>query len=382
MSSILSSLEQAKRRFLKRSYGWVGIEIGCHVVRMAQIKKTDRRWELVTVWSVEQATPYNRDPKSESAHSEETFGWRTPEVLRKEGLGATLEHFKNLDSLFRGQECAATFSDGVIDYRELELPTCEPTEVHSLLQSEVTLESERDFDDLLTDYWELPANRPRPTTNSYGVVSLDRSAAILTANDLLRSGFECRVLDAMPCAIASASSMMTGDSSLPTLAIDLGYQQTTITLVHNGKPILSRASRSIGLLSFLEQIAQGLEISVADAQTLLFQLPKSCKTVHAGDTDFANPLQQRLGGFLHALVHEIDRTLHYTQKAHRTMVPNEIVLMGEGTRIRNIAESLEQQIGLCTKIWSLDVSENIFGNQPIATYAVASALSSLAWEDA
>lgn len=349
---------------------------------MAQVKRTDRRWELATVWSVEQETPHDRDLSSSTADSEKAFGWLSPTVLRREGLGATLEHFENLDSLFRGRECAATFSDGLIDYRELELPECAPTETHSLLQSEVTLESECDFDDLMTDYWELPANRPRSTTNSYGVVSLDRSVAIMTANDLLRSGFECRVLDAMPCAIARATCMMKDESDLPRLAIDLGYQQTTITLVHNEKPMLSRAARSIGLLPFLEQIAQGMEISLADAQTLLFQLPSSRKAMLAGDTDFANPLQQKLGGFVHALVHEIDRTLHYIQKAHRTMVPKEIVLMGEGTRIQNIAEWLEQQMGLATKTWSLDVSKSIFGNQPIGTYAVASALSALAWEDA
>ncbi len=256
MSSILSSLERVNRRFLKRSYGWTGIEIGCHVIRMAQVMRTDRRWELATVWSVEQETPHDQAFNSAAADFEETFGWISPTVLRSEGLGATLEHFDNLHSLFRGRECAATFSDGVIEYRELELPECVPTEIHSLLQSEVTLESECDFDELLIDYWELPANRPRSTTNSFGVVSLDRSVAISTANDLLRSGFECRVLDAMPCAIARATCMMTGEADSPTLAIDLGYQQTTITLVHHEKPMLTRTARSIGLRPFLEQIAR------------------------------------------------------------------------------------------------------------------------------
>ncbi len=350
---------------------------------MAQVRKLEDRWQLATVWSVEHATPYVRatETESDSAACEETFGWLAPSMLREQGLGTTLDHLENLDSLFLGKKCAATLSDGLIAYRELELPVCAPTEVRSLLQSEITLESECDFEDLLTDYWELPSNRPRSTTNSFGAVSIDRSTAILLANDLLNAGFECRVLDAMPCAMARATSMVMDDPNATSLAIELGYQQTTITLVHDGQPILSRASRSIGLLSFLERVAQSFEINIADAQTLLFQTSTGRMKLPNAEDDFANPLQQKLSGFLQGIAHEIDRTLHYVQRVHRTMVPTQIVLMGEGTRIPSIASAVEEHVGLSTSTWSLNISESLFGNQQIATYAVASALSSLAWEE-
>jgi Tfp pilus assembly PilM family ATPase len=381
MSTFLSAIEPVKQRFFKRSYGWTGIEIGCHAIRMAQVRKFDDRWQLATVWSVEHATPYVRSSEALSNAYDETFGWTPPSDIREKGLGSTLDLLENLDSLFVGGKCAASLSDGMIDYRELELPICAPKEVRSLLQSEITLETDCDFDDVTMDYWELPSNRPRSTTNSFGTASLNRNTAILLANDLLSAGFECRILDAIPCAMARATAMVGNDLNAATLGIELGYQQTTITLIHDGQPVLSRATRSVGLLPFLEQIAQSFEISIADAQTLLFQMPFGNTHVPISVDDFANPLQQKLSGFLQALAHEIDRTLQYVQRTHRTMAPTQVVLMGEGTRIPGIARTIENHIGLLTNTWSLDISENLFGNQQIATYAIASGLSSLAWED-
>ena len=276
MRPLLSKLDRISHRLFNRSYGWTGLEIGCHAIHMAQVRKIDDRWEMAAVWMIEHPAPYvmkialpsAAEPPESSLECKESFGWLAGDAICECGLGGTLEQLENLDYLFHGSQCAATLTDGMIAYRELDLPLCEPSEAKSMILSEIAIETECDVEELLTECWVLPQNRPRTNTTSYGAVSLKRSTAMLLASDLLRVGFECQKLDAMPCAMARAASMVVRDSSVATLAIDLGYQQSTITLVQNGLPVFSRGLRNLGLIQLLEQIAVSFEISVTDAQTL------------------------------------------------------------------------------------------------------------------
>ena len=387
MSTLLSKLDFISHRLFNRSYGWTGLEIGCHAIHMAQVRKIEDGWEMAAVWSIEHPAPYvmeialprAAEPQENSSECDESFGWLSGDTICEHGLGGTLEQLENLEYLFQGSHCAATLTDGMIAYRELDLPLCEPSETKSMILSEIAIETECDVEELLTECWVLPQNRPRTNTTSYGTVSLKRSTAMLLASDLLRAGFECQTLDAIPCAMARATSMVARDSSVAILAIDLGYQQSTITLVHNGQPVLSRALRNLGLIQLLEQIAVSFEVSISDAQTLLFQSPSS--QGHSNEAHgFSDLLQQRLSGYLHTLSNEIDKTIHYANRSYRTMSPGLILLMGAGVRIPAVEQAIEHRVGLRTQSWMIDVCENLFGNQHIATFAVAAGLSALAWE--
>ena len=387
MSTLLSKLDRISHSLFNRSYGWTGLEIGCHAIHMAQVRKIDNRWIMAAVWSIEHPVPYTNEkarqsaaePLENSSECKESFGWLAGEAICEHGLGGTLEQLENLEYLFQGSHCAATLSDGMIAYRELDLPMCELSETKSMILSEIAIETECDIEDLLAECWVLPQNRPRANTTSYGAVSLKRSTAMLVASDLLQAGFECQTLDAMPCAMARATSMVVPDSKVATLAIDLGYRQSTITLVQNGLPVLSRGLRNLGLIQLLEQIAVSFEISIADAQTLLFQSSSSEGFAKEAD-GFSDLLQQRLNGYLHSLSNEIDKTIHFANRSYRTMSPSLILLMGAGVRIPGVDPAIEHRVGLTTQCWMIDVSDNLFGNQHIATFAIAAGLSALAWE--
>ena len=380
MRLLTSKLDHISHRGLGRSYGWTGIEIGCHAINMAQVRKVDDHWQLAAVWSVEHPTPYAMESNRNTSTSDEVFGWLAADEISEHGLAPTLELLENLNSLFHGRNCAATLTDGMIAYRELELPISDAIESNSMVSSEIAIESECDLEELSTGCWELPPNRPRAETSSFGAVSLKKSTALLVASDLLNAGFECQTLDAVPCAMARATSMVVADSSHSTLSVDLGYHQATVTLVMAGKPLMSRALRSFGLIPLLEQISRSFEIGMSDSQTLLFQ-SSSTRNGHLEVQDeFANPLQQTLSGFLQLLSNEIEKTVHYANRAYRSMTPCQLLLMGAGVRIPNVDQAIEGRVGLPTHTWAIDLSENLFGNQHVATYAVASGLSMLAWE--
>ncbi len=380
MSSLFFHLDRISHRLFQHSYGWTGVEIGCHCINMAQVRKIDNRWQLAAVWSVEHPTTFAIASDPDSSQCDENFGWLASDEIIEHGLAPTLEHLENLNALFHGRNCAATLTDGMIEYRELDLPACDPSESQAMVRSEIALELDCELEDLLTDCWVLPQNRPRSNASSFGAVSLKRSTAMLLASDLLKAGFDCQTLDAMPCAMARATSMAVEGKEIATLAIDLGYHQSTVTLVQDGQPILSRGLRDLGLFHLLELISISFEISLSDAQTLLFQSPSNPEGDLNAINDFSNPLQQKLSGYLQTLAHEIEKTLEFADRAYRAITPSQIMLMGAGVRIPAMDQAIEYRVGLPTQTWAIDVSENLFGNQHVGVFAIAAGLSSLAWE--
>ena len=380
MRQLFSQLDRIGDRVFKRSYGWTGVEIGCHAIHMAQVRRIDHAWQLAAVWSVEHPTHYSMKSTEGASDGDETFGWLTSESICDKGLAPTLEYLRSLNALFKGNNCAATLNDGMIDYREMELPQCDPSESLAMVHSEIALESECEMEELIAGCWQLPNNRPRATTTSLGAASVKRSTALLIANDLLAAGFECRTLDAVPCAMARATAMVIDDQQVATLAVDLGYKQSTITLVQNGQPILSRGIRNLGLLPLVEQIATSFEITLSDSQTLLFQATAGRSAPTDGLDQFTNPLQQVLNQYMHLLAMEIDKTIEYANRAYRTITPSQLLLMGDGCRIPSVQQELASRVGLLTKSWSINLSRNLFGEQQIASFAIAAGLSSLAWE--
>jgi Tfp pilus assembly PilM family ATPase len=377
MATLFPTLNQLRQRLFGQSFGWTGVEVGCHTINMAQVRKIEERWVLAAVWSVKHPIAKPNESATTSSSKEEKFGWLSNEAIFEHGLAPTLKSLENLNSLFQGPYCAATLTDRMIDYRELDLPIVEPTESKEMVRSEIALEVECELEELSVDCWDLAQSPPRAGTSCFGAVSIKRSAALMIASDLLRAGFECQTLDAVPCAMARSTSMVVSDESTSTLAIDIGYGQATITLVKAGIPVLSRGVRNLGLVTLLDQIASSFDLSWADAQTLLFQSPNNTK---ANTTRFTSPLQQQILSFQYAIANEIDKTAQYVSRSHRSEAPDQVLLMGAGARIPFLNQAIEERAGLPTQSWAIDLSVNLFGSQPIANYAIAAGLSALAWE--
>lgn len=384
MSTATSLFSQVKTRWFQRSIGWTGIEIGCHEVKMAQVRKLDGRWCLSSIWTIENPIPYTSEGCEPMGHrpnrTQESFGWLTNADLLENGLARLFNGAESLNGLFQGKKCAATLNDGMIDYRELDLPFSDLDDAFPVVSSEVAFEAECEPNELITDCWRLPKSRSRHESSTYAAVSLKCAAAEQLSTDLLRIGFDCQVIDAVPCAIARATQMMIQDHESITLAIDLGYGQSTVTIVQDDEPILTRSLRSCSLISLLEGIARVFEVSIADAQTLLFQSSANDSFRDSGKEGFSNPLRQRTDVFLNALACEINKTLEYCSRVFHSITPQQILIMGAGVKIPRIANVLEQKTNLLTHVWCMESAFGPLESQPIGSFAIAAGLSSLAWD--
>lgn len=377
MTRTLFAHERNHNRLFRRLEGWIGVEIGCHCIHFAQVRKLENRWQLSAIWSLEHPANELREGNNPKKRSGETFGWVPRQEMFNSGLAKTLET-ENLSSLFLGSHCATTLTDGMIAYRELDLPSRIPSEANAMARSEIAIETDLDIEELVTDCWELPQCDSRASTFSYGAVSIKKSEASQVASHLLRAGFECQTIDALPCAIARSTAMVVSDPETSTLAVDLGYQQATLTLVKAGNPILTRELRGLGVIALLDQIADAFELSRSDAQTLLFQT--SGKAFCDDTNTFTNPIHQFQSSFFQVLSTEIGKTIQYANRAFRIASPTQLLIMGAGSRITNVDRSMEDRTGLPTKFWSIDLSDRLFDDQQSSVYAVAAGLSTLVWE--
>jgi len=134
------------------------------------------------------------------------------------------------------------------------------------------------------------------------------------------------------------------------------------------------------MFTLLEQIAGSFEISMSDAKTLLFHLhPNPTATVTTSESNLG-PVHLQLSSFLQSLALEINKTIQYASRSYRFATPDQLLLMGAGTRIPYLDQSISMRISLPAKPWTIDLSENLFGNQHSATYTIAAGITALAWE--
>lgn len=379
MTRTLPSRNRLPTRLFSRSDGWIGVEIGCHCIHFAQVRKRENRWQLSAIWTLEHPATELRDGNHCSRRTGEMFGWVAREEMFNSGLARTLGS-ENLRSLFLGRHCATTLTDGMIAYRELELPSAIPSEANEMVRSEIAIETDLELEELVTDFWELPQCDSRPGTFSFGAVSIKKTEASHVACSLLKAGFECQAMDALPCAMARSTAMVVTDPDTSTLAVDLGYQQATLTLVKAGCPVLSRELRGLGVVALLDQIANAFELSRSDARTLLFQPSGRAVNDHTNTLSFSNPIHQYLSSYFQVLSAEIVKTIQFANRAYHYDIPNQLLIMGAGSRITNLEHSLENRTDLPTRLWRINISDSLFADQPSSVYAVAAGLSTLAWE--
>ena len=201
--------------------------------------------------------------------------------------------------------------------------------------------------------------------------------AMSIAEDLTTAGYECQVLDGLPCALARAVTMMGGKNATPMIALDLGASEFTFVLVANGKPLYTRVLRGGGLRTLVQPLQQSLNLSHDQAMQLLIRYAiasgdEACdKVVSAPAQLLEQPMAQ--------LINELKRTIDYAANQFSTSKPSRMVLLGGGAAIRHLSECLNRQLAMPVQTWRLP-STKPHEAADDAHFGVAAALSVLRWE--
>jgi len=348
--------------FASSKTGWVGFDIGAASVKAAQIVRSDGGYRLRAAaivprrerWSA--ATLTDDQPRSSA-----------DEVAAAASLCDGLS----------GSSAAAVLPAAICDMVQMDAPAGKRSGVAPNLPGAVEAETHRSMQHRVFDASPIAFQ-----AGKINVVTASRAWSDQVSSDVAQGGWSCRLIDALPWALARATTLAEPAGPARNVAVlDWGYGKATVCLVHLGAPALVRSLKDCAFQDVLQTVAKGLRVDEPVAEVLLQQYGLTSGA--AGGSGSAAVISELLAEPLTRLAQEIRRTLGYWQGLARGQAPEMIYLFGGGGALAGVAERLTAMLGTAVDAWRLPAEANDGKELPPACLLGAAAgLSALAWEAA
>ncbi|MEO8493608.1 MAG: pilus assembly protein PilM [Planctomycetota bacterium] len=351
-----------------RTKGWIGIDIGTHLVKLAQVERRGSRVELVEALSIPRQQPWSENNEGAADVSS----------------SLEIQSAISLGTRFRGRAAAVTLPMSVCDVRTCNVDGDSETERRAAVARELDAiyadsPGTREF-----DYWsvELPSEKKGSADNTIAL-SVASTWAARVARDLQDAGLEGHVLDGLPLATARAIALGMPNATNVVAAVDWGHQRATLCSVKAGRPLFVRGLRDCGFSSVTNALCSSLTVTADEAQKLLRDHGLPSRT--GGEvTELQEVIEEVCREPLDRFIDELSRTTTYLSQQRRSLAPTKVVLLGGGAAVKNMASYLADRVELPVEKWCLDgqASTNAdVSRLPIELYGPAIALSSLAWAE-
>jgi Tfp pilus assembly PilM family ATPase len=341
--------------------GWVGMDIHRTAVHLARVQRVGSRFELNATWTAYQSLSPDdsNDP-----------------------LERMIEQAKKARPLFPHAHAAFTTGDVAVDYREFELEMNDRSEMDQAVRTELLKDPGYQHESSIAKVWEIPTNRrTQSRRQNVAVVATEYSTSMWLGELIARAGFYPEMFDAMPCAIARSVELFLAGADQPCLVAHVGNASTTLSLVHQGIPILTRILSQHGFERVLTPLSEEFAINSAECHSLLLKVAQNAAKAWNESKDLMEVVSEYQIRFVQSIASEIYRTLEYIRTENSELFPTGVVICGDGSVLPDMSLQFEQLLELPTEPWSLGVAENVRLGFPPSLYAVAAGLSATAWDD-
>ena len=344
---------------MAKQKGFIGVDIGTHTIKMAQVEKRSGRIELTDAALIARETPWSVN------------GWQKADPLDSAN---ELKSAYSIGRQFQGRKVATAASMALCDVRSLNIRLGSRHQNLDAIRKGFRNIERMDIENRQFDYWPIPADWKSRSQDNVYVLSMDNQWAEQLAGDHLQAGLNCQLIDGTPNALARAAEMQTDGEC--TAILDWGYTRATFCVQRAGTPVFVRMLRESGLRVAIETLSDAMSVSADEASRLLqdFGLP--------GHDEPATEVQAMIAATLAPLINqitaELTRTVDHLQRSSGAVIPDSMFLFGGGSAIRNVRDRLTEKIPFQLRSWSLPVPRENF-RWPIELFGPAAALSSLAW---
>lgn len=348
------TLQTLRKKLIRNAVCRIGMEFDGTGLICAQVRRAERGWQIVRSRAF---TALGADNAVASAA-----------VLLQTTAGMS------------SSEVAAVLPMEVCDLRVSELPgQCSNDELRHMLRDELEAAG---LGEATFDFWKLPDGMVQQA-GAQGVCSLSMNQSVIhRAIERIRSTAHSVVgVDGIPTAAARALRMMMDSGRLTvgnhvranTLAVHIGWKKTTLVLVSNDIPALARVPQIEGLEGWVRKAQHRSGLTAVDllkiTQGLHARLPVQVPPA------LLTGLMSTTEEWAASLCEEVLRSITFARRPGLRMMPGHIVLMGSGSIIPGLQQSLSEQLNIATCPWTLP-QEN--GLDASSEMAIASSLS--AWE--
>jgi len=321
----------------------IGLDFGPRHVRAAQLERSGDRWTLLraSCWA-------KRDDEADATTTEGFL----------QRVRRSMEH-----SPFQGRGVIGGLSVPEVEVHPLEIPEAGELQYEERFADAVRWEMQRfisiPLEQTAVDYWRIPRVAGSRTT-AIGVAAKRTQVEALShfADHL---GWDCERVDATPCALARLGTLLRRRPGADPKAIwgvlDAGFRLLRLVVCVDEQPVLVRTLGNGGQ-AWTEAIASGLGLSIEAAE-----IHKQDHGIVGGASDKQNePIPGRdkpesssqIGHMIHnilspdlaAVVNEIERSYEYVMRCFPERNADELVLVGGGAQLRNLAGFLKQTLGI------------------------------------
>jgi type IV pilus assembly protein PilM len=359
---------------LSQQLGWIGVDIGTHTVKLAQVVRDGGEVRLHRAAVIQRPTSWAGDDA----------------LALEQPIPSSFEIQAALESGgFSGKNALCTLPMNVCQLRCLNVPPGTEVERRTIIGGELAEDWAELRQPMEFDFWEMETGRSDKASEAFNVSVLAASRLWVSQlwRDCRKNRLDCWAIDGAPLTIARAIGLVGGATGgRRVLAIDWGYSNTTLCVVGDEWPLYCRRVHECGFGRVLDGVMQAFDVTLDEAQYLAdTQGLHSTNSQAPCDATMQSAITQAAEGTLDELVRQIRRTLSFTESQRRHLQPAAIWLMGGGAAMRNVADYLSQIVGLPVHIWSLTAEEAAgacTAGTRAAVFSAAATLSAAAWRAA
>jgi type IV pilus assembly protein PilM len=359
---------------LSQRFGWIGVDVGTHTVKLAQTVRDGDRVRLHRAAVIQRPSSWTGDDGLALEQPITSY----PEIRAAIECGD-----------FAGRNAISVLPMNVCQLRSLSVPPGTDHERRTIIADELAEDWAELRNPMEFDFWETEPGKTEKGTDSFNVNVLATSRHWISQvwRDCRRSGLDCWAIDGLPLVMARTVGLARGlAGGKRALVVDWGYSNTTLCIAGDERPLYSRRIHDCAFGRVVEAIAKELDVTTDEAQHLVEHEGVVASAGEAGDyLETAKAITSAAAGTLDELVRQIGRTLQFTDMHRRHLQPATVWLTGGGASMKNIGPYLAAALSLPVHIWSLEpVAEPIAcaaGNRA-AVFGSAAALSSLVWRAA
>ena len=344
----------------------VGIDIGCHSVKIVQLEAGYGTIRPRVCRIVPHAIPLTP---------------ADPDRCLDE-IGRTLQRAWSSRNRWWPLPAACTLSMSLMTFRTLELPVAEdePNSPQEWQNAFLT-ESTAGPGTWIVDGWPTQIELPARGGRSYALLGIDEEFASAISHQLWRCGLDCQILDGLPFAMARAAAASALGGAVPggpVAVIDWGESAMTLTVVVEGRPCFTRVLRDCELKSLTTAVRRTLNLEADQCRQVMeaYGFGRAAGGVEA--SDMSSLLAEIAAPYLNQLGEELRRTWLFLQHL-AGQTPNRVILMGGGATLKMCASPVRAAMPVPVEVWAMPRSSTAgaTSESTSAAFGPALALASL-----
>jgi type IV pilus assembly protein PilM len=359
---------------LSQRYGWIGVDVGTHTVKLAQTVRDGGRVRLHRAAVIQRPTSWSGDDGLALEQPITSY----PEIRAAIECGD-----------FAGRNAISALPMNACQLRSLNVPPGSDQERRTIIADELAEDWAELRNPMEFDFWETEPGKTEKGTDSFNVNVLATSRMWISQiwRDCRKSGLDCWAVDGLPLAMARTVGLAGGlTGGKRVLVVDWGYSNTTLCIAVDERPLYSRRIHDCAFAKVVDAIAGGLDITLDEAQHLVEQDGVVAAGGQPGaDPEAAKAITNAAANTLDELVRQLSRTLQFTEMQRRHLQPTTVWLMGGGASMKNIGPYLAEALSLPVHVWTLESEAEPIAcaaGSRAAVFGSAAALSSLVWRAA